>query len=310
MIGPTRRRALGLVAAAGLFALPSRAAKDQVHEWQGSALGGAARLVIDHPDARLAEHAARLAYREIDRLENEFSLFRPDSALSRLNRDGHLAAPSLDMRHLVSRSLEFAALSDGRFDVSVQPLWHAVAAGGDPDTRRRAASLVDWRSVGIRDGEIAFAKPGMALTLNGIAQGYIADRVAGVLQAAGIRHVLVDAGEHRALGPKRDGRPWRLDVGGGRIVELPDGALATSRGGGSRFDASGRVNHLLDPVTGESPPPDRQASVIADDAATADALATLLCLAPAGEAPLLLRRGGGRAAVLVEPGGRFLTFRV
>lgn len=312
---PTRRRFFALVAAAGLSALPRPARRVAAQEWRGSALGGEARIVVDHPDPALARQVAARALDEIDRLENEFSLFRADSALSRLNRDGRLPAPSLDMRRLVAEARNFGRLSDGLFDVSVQPLWQAIneaeRSGADgyagiQDARR----LVDWRKIGTNDAGVVLGAPEMALTFNGIAQGYITDRVAAVLSAAGFRHVLVDAGETRATGPRRDGTPWRIGIGDGRVLDLPDGALATSSGGGSPFNTDGSVNHLIYPASGRSPPPARRATVVADDATTADALATILCLGPPGEARRLLKEGGGRGAVLAENDGSILRFRV
>ena len=70
---------------------------------------------------------------EIDRLEDEFSLFRPWSALSQLNRHGRLARPSLDLRHLVAEAMRLGDLTGGAFDITVQPLWDLLAQrDGDP----------------------------------------------------------------------------------------------------------------------------------------------------------------------------------
>jgi thiamine biosynthesis lipoprotein len=306
---PSRRRIFGLfagvgAAAAGIGALGRR---ESAFEWRGSALGGEARIVVDHPDRATAQRAAERARAEIDRLEDEFSLFRPDSALSRLNRSGHIAAPSLDLRRLVETSLRLARLSDGLFDVSIQPLWQAIAATlhgrADGSDVERAKRLVDWRRIRLDERGLTLEKPEMALTFNGIAQGYIADRVAAVMRGEGLEHVLIDTGELRATGPRRSLAPWRVGLDPGLAFDLVDGAAATSSGGASPMVAGGRLNHLMDPRTATSPPPQRRVTVLAEDAMTADALATVLCLAPAGEAPRLLREGGGRGAIVRETDG-------
>ena len=123
----------------------------------------------------------------------------------------------------------------------------------------------------------------MALTLNGIAQGYIADRVAGLLRARGLVDVLVDTGEIKALGRRADGTPWRAGIA------MPDGtpvarrmlsgrALATSAPMATLLDAARGAGHILDPRTGEPAARWRLASVSAPRAALADALSTAFCL--------------------------------
>ena len=84
-----RRRFLTITAAcASILAAPGHAAP-RLRQWHGVALGSAATIALDHPDA---DRLIGRALAEIDRLENIFSLYRADSALSRLNRDGLLDA--------------------------------------------------------------------------------------------------------------------------------------------------------------------------------------------------------------------------
>jgi len=158
------------------------------------------------------------------------------------------------------------------------------------------------------------ARAGMAVTLNGIAQGYVTDRVAALLRAHGMDHVLIDLGETRALGAHPDGRPWRVGLADpgdpDRIAEqvpLADMALATSGGYGTRFEASGRHNHLIDPRSGICAPADRSVSVVAPDATTADAASTALSLLPFDEIRPVLLRLGATAAYVVGPQGAVLV---
>jgi thiamine biosynthesis lipoprotein len=137
--------------------------------------------------------------------------------------------------------------------------------------------------VRITPSEIAFAHPGMALTLNGIAQGYITDRVALLLRGRGFDNVLVDMGEIVGLGQHADSGPWRVGVSApdGRIVHrmtLSDRALATSSPMGTLFDDDGNVGHILDPRRGAPMEVRELVSVSADRAALADALSTAFCV--------------------------------
>ncbi len=156
---------------------------------------------------------------------------------------------------------------------------------------------------------------GMAVTLNGIAQGAITDRISDLPRNEGFESVLVDLGETRALGNGPDG-PWRIGLKDptdttrmGAVVPLADGALATSGGYGTRFDAGSRFHHLFDPAIGGSADGVLAATAMAKRATIADALATALAIAPVGDAPYLLRAFGGTAARLVLAGGDVAHFR-
>ena len=307
---PTRRRFIAIAAAAAglpLAAAGVRAETAPLHRWSGIALGAAAEIVLHGPDAARARRLIARCVAEIDRLEDVFSLYRPASALSRLNRDGHLAAPPLELVALLAEARRFSERTEGAFDATVQPLWRAYAAhfarpGADPRGPAEAAlaearALVDWRAVEIEPAVVRFARPGMAVTLNGIAQGYITDSVATLLQDAGMADVLLDIGEVRALGRHPEGRPWRVGLRRAaapetlaRTVSLADRAVATSAGIASPFDASGRHHHLFDPATGRPAPGAGQVSVIAPRATTADALSTALAVSPPARAATLAAR--------------------
>ena len=316
-----RRRALRVLAGAaalgGLAALRGGGGEagrraPAAAEWRGAALGSEARVLVLHHDQAAARTALGAVVAEIGRLEDEFSLFRPWSALSRLNRDGRLERPSLDMRRLLAEALRFGDLTGGAFDVTVQPLWlvHARHADDPPPAALAAAqALVGYRGIDVGAADVRLARPGMAVTLNGIAQGYITDRVTELLRDAGVPDVLVDVGELRGSGTGPGGRPWEVGLehpaapGAGLAVGLEDAAVATSAGRGGVFTADARRHHIIDPRTGGFPPADRAVSVVAPGAALADALATAVAVLPRSEAAALLRRAGAAQAIISEAGG-------
>ncbi len=329
----SRRRALTVIAAAAGLALPGSAGassgrRPALERWRGRALGAETTITLYHPEAAVARRAIAAAVQEIDRLEGEFSLYRSDSALSRLNRRGYLERPSLDMVRLLGAAKRLAALSGGAFDVSVQPLWRLYAEhfskpgtdpqGPPPAAIEQARRLVDYRAIVNDRRGIRLSRPGMALTLNGIAQGYIADRVAALLANRGIATLLLDLGEFRAHGRHPEGRPWRVGIrlpevaqGVLRSVELGQAAedmwapttLATSSGSGTRFDAEGRFHHLFDAASGHCPSGLAGASVVADTAVRADGLSTALAVMAPDQATDLLRRAGRARAYLVHADG-------
>ena len=313
-----RRRALGLFAAAagfGLAGVRQARAEAPVWRWQGTALGAQAELAIAHPDSVLAKRLVGLALGEVERLEAVFSLYRPDSALARLNARGVLRHPPLELVELLTRAQAWGARTGGAFDVTVQPLWdlhrrHFARAEADPggpprDALAQAAGLVDFRALEVTPERIRLDRPGMAVTLNGIAQGYITDRVAELLRAEGLERVLVSLGEVRGLGGRADGAPWRVALEDSGMAALADQAVATSAVAGLRFDPEGRFHHLFDPRSGRCAEGYRAASVVAARAADADALSTALVAAGRLAVPAeTLRELGVVRITVVESDGR------
>ena len=291
---PTRRRFIGIsAAAAGLALVPfgASAMSAEAVRWRGRALGAAAELIVHHHDREQAERLVARAAVEIARLERIFSLYMPDSALSTLNRQGALASPPPELVDLLGRCRDIWSLSGGAFDPTIQPLWLAYAdhfakpdadpAGPAPKAVEKALALVGFDKVGFNRDRVALAKPGMALTLNGIAQGFITDRTVEMLRAGGVESTLADVGEVRALGRRPDGSPWRVGIAGGtETVDLVDRAIATSSASGFRFGGAGSPGHILDPRSGVATSLHESVSVLAPEAATADALATAFCLMP------------------------------
>jgi thiamine biosynthesis lipoprotein len=321
--GPvSRRRFIGIAGAvAGLAAWPPPTAEAvaTMHRWSGVALGARASIQLVHPDPREAARVIDLAVQEIQRLEQVFSLYLTDSAVSRLNRTGRLAAPPLELVDLLTRAAAVSAESDGAFDVTIQPLWrryweHFLAAGSvtGPPVVADALRLVDWRAVKIDAGEIAFDRTGMAITPNGIAQGYITDRVVEVLHRNGIAQTAVDLGEARTMGRRPDGRGWVIGVSdpaspkriAGR-VDGSDRAVATSGGYGTVFDREGRYSHLLDPRTGRTAAADRGVTVVAAEACLADAWSTACALMDAAEIRVRSRQLGGVEVYVAGPRSSF-----
>jgi FAD:protein FMN transferase len=271
----TRRRFIAISAALA----PSMALPDaRTHVETGIALGASVTLRLAHPDA---PRLASMAMAEIQRLEAIFSLYLHGSALSQLNRDGTLGDPPFELLECLSLAGAVHQASGGRFDPTVQPLWRAEAAAlerGTPlGTAERAAlrALVGWQGVTLAP-EAIILRPGMALTLNGIAQGYIADRVAVLLASHGLTRTLIDTGEMVAL--PEGGWPVHLPD---REITLQGRALATSAPLGMTFGGDGRTSHILNPATGRPVLSVwRSVSVSAPSAALADALSTAACLMP------------------------------
>ncbi len=282
----SRRRFLSISAATLAFA--HRAQATPLYRWQGSALGARATITLCHPEAARISESARA---EIERLEQIFSLYRATSALSQLNAAGHLAAPPFELLDCLSLAAAAHRATAGLFDPSVQPIWDLYARSYSAGNAPSEADIATARAHGtwadlLYDTDVIRLRAGMALTLNGIAQGYIADRIAHLLQAEGLNDILIDTGEIYALGGNPQGGDWpvTLDAPDRPQIGLRDRALASSAPRGTVFDTEGTAGHILDPRTGAPATARWQLiSVTAKSAAIADALSTAMCLMSAEE---------------------------
>ena len=263
--------------------------------WTGSALGANASIDLAGVEPGRARALIERTLAEVDRLESIFSLQRSGSALSRLNREGRLADPPLELVTVLRLAAAVSSLSSGAFDVTVQPIWrlHAEAAaqGRAPGAKalERARSLIGWQDLEVSPRCISLRRPGASVTLNGIAQGYISDRVAELLRDAGLDNVCVGLGEQRATGAGAAEQGWTVQTPFGQI-ELRDVALAVSSAAPERTAHGQALPNLISPVSGLPVMSGRPVAVMAPTAVVADALATALAVAPLSEVSVLIER--------------------
>jgi thiamine biosynthesis lipoprotein len=320
----SRRRFVRIsAAAAGLSLLPScrpaRGATAPV-TWRGTMLGAIATMEIHHENRGEAEQLISVACAEARRLERLFSLYLEDSALVELNRTGILVDPAADMVDLLSISQRYAELTGGLFDPTVQPLWNLYAdhfsqaepdpTGPSPAVIKAALSRVGYGRLSINRNRIVMPR-GMAVTLNGIAQGYVTDKMVELLRSRGVMHSLVDMGETRAIGSRPDGRPWEVGIADPDIVghtetilPIVDRAVATSGAYGFQFDPQGRFNHLFDPRTGGCADRYRSVTTVSRNATAADAMTKPFSLMPDEQIRTLLPHVDIERVHLIDAAGK------
>ncbi|MFQ6046353.1 MAG: FAD:protein FMN transferase [Gemmatimonadales bacterium] len=237
-----------------------------------------------------AEEAIGRALEEMDRLIGVFSRFEGASAITTLNDAGRLDDSPPEFSHVLSRSIEYHALSSGAFDVTVEPLVELFRGRLDAITPREPSSveimealeLVGSRNVVLSPRGVRFAREGMGVTLDGVAKGYIVDAMGRVLADRGIGSYLINAGgDIRAGGLKEKRRPWTVAVQDPSksgsfpdTIHLTDAAVATSGSYEIYFDRDRMYHHIVSSKTGMSPNLSAGVSVVAPSAMAADALAT------------------------------------
>lgn len=238
-----------------------------VHRFR--AMGSPCEIRLDGPPVRDRAASAALfaaAVAEVERLEARYSRYRESSLLSQINRVAARGG-ELEVDEETAGLLDYAEAchreSEGRFDVTSGILRRAwrFEAGHLPDPAAIEALLdrVGWEKLVWRRPRLAFPTAGLELDFGGIVKEYAADRVAGLLQAAGAPHALVNlGGDVRVAGPRADGRAWRIGIRHPRRrgallghVALGEGALSTSGDYERCIEIGGRrYGHVLDPKTG------------------------------------------------------------
>ena len=262
------------------------------HERTLTGLGTVLSFRVAHADPVQAERALDAAVNTIRHVEAQMSLFDPDSALCRLNRDGVLASPHPDLVRVFQLAQSVSARSGGAFDVTVQPLWKTFEAAQRLGTLpsalavKTARAAVGWQGLKISNAEIRLRRPGMGITLNGIAQGFAADLVRAQLQAHGIGQALINAGEWTSLGRPHIQRDWLLGIADPRLeqafmtrIAMGGRSIATSADNECSFSPDRLHHHIFDPHTGYSPTELAGVTVAAPNCAIADALTKVMFVA-------------------------------
>tara|TARA_R110002020_G_scaffold34066_11_gene103517 strand:- start:8576 stop:9523 length:948 start_codon:yes stop_codon:yes gene_type:complete len=310
-----RRRFISITAGCLLGAQHAIASETMGARWQGIALGAHADLRLVGLPAQEAESLLVAARGEIERLEQQFSLYRADSALGRLNATGVLEQPGPDMLELCSLVSTLHQASSGLFDPSVQPLWMAYARSqGAPEKKHLAAARAStgWSKVEVSLDRIRLVA-GAALTFNGIAQGFITDRVVSLLKARGLETGLISVGEIATVGASPTGNGWAIgladheDDPADATIYLRDKAVATSSPNGTVF-GTGPAGHILNPATGMAAAANwRRVSVIHRSAAVADGLSTAAVLQSATEIREMARLFPDAAVRAIDQDGALLA---
>lgn len=288
-------------------------------ELRTHALGTEISITALHHDPDHARRAIATAFDAIEQLEQAISLYRSDSQICQLNQSGVVKDPHPDLLALLDYAARISRASDGAFDITVQPLWNLFA-----EAKRRSAlpgeaaildarQRVDWRKVSVTDRQVRLGE-GMAITLNGIAQGFAADRLVAILRNYGIEHALVNAGEIATIGTKEHGKPWAAGVQHPRrpdayiaLVALEGRSMSTSGDYATAFSDDLAYNHVFDPGTGRSPTLFSSVSVVAPTATQADALSTAIFVLGVEKGLQLARATPGTDAMLVLKDGQVLA---
>ncbi|MFW5837572.1 MAG: FAD:protein FMN transferase [Desulfovibrionaceae bacterium] len=271
-----------------------------------------------HQSGQAAGEAVEAAFAEMDRLQAVLSRYDESSALFALNNDGRIMDAPSPLAEVVDHGLRLHRLTSGGFDPTVAPVVDLLRSRMNPEAEmqlsaaevRAAVARTGPDKVCIQGRDIAFAAEGAALTLDGVAKGYIVDRMSEALAAAGVADHLVNAGgDVRTSGRPAPGQAWRVGlqdpVRGGvkRTLRLRHGGLATSGGYANFYGRSRAHHHIVKPGSGASPNELASATVFAPTVQEADGLSTACMVLGLRRGSQLIASLPGREACFVLPSG-------
>jgi FAD:protein FMN transferase len=270
----------------------------------GTAFGTTVNLTVTARTGFAANSAIDAGFAEIRAVHRAASLFDPGSEISRLNAAGRLEQPSLILSEIVEASDVVYRVSGGAFDPSIQPLW-ALWSKGVPnaDDLTQALQRVGWDKLTSSPQELSLHS-GAALSFNGIAQGYAADRVIAALRGAGALSAVVDTGEAGRLNaegavlikhPRTDGALGSIALRNGFVAVSGDYATA--------FTDDFVNHHIFDPRLGFSPRELASVAVVAPTGAMADGLATAFMVMGVAESMACMNKVQGCSALFVDKAG-------
>jgi len=284
-------------------------------------------LVLHGEDPVALRAAGEEALAEVERIEDQLSLYRNTSEIAHLNarasREPVLVSPSLFQ--LLERAGRLSAETAGAFDITVAPLvrcWGFMGGTGQMPSREavesaRARVGMNLLQLDASNYTVRFARDGVMLDLGAIGKGYAIERAAEILREDGVTSAILHGGTStvHAIGHPPDGDAWKVALERPpedptvpppllATVLLKDESLSVSAVWGRSFQSADKTyGHVIDPRTGQPVDGALLSAVVLPSATETDALSTaLLTLGGNGLHRIAGLRAGGRCLVVSREG--------
>jgi FAD:protein FMN transferase len=282
-------------------------------------MGTVYEIAVYDPQPERASAAIDKAFAEIVRLDAMMSNYKPESDLSRLNREGHFHPVKVppELYRLIEESVQYSRISDGKFDITVAPLvdmWKAALRGNrvaSEAEQEKLRACVGYEKIEfIPPDLVEFHSPCMRIDLGSIGKGYAVDHAVEVLRGDGIKNALVDAGQSSIYGmgapPGKSAWEVHLCDPSKRVdptVMLNENSVSTSEQTPRSLLGNETAGHIIDPDSGKPLETKYALSVIARTGTASDALSTTLLLVGPEKGKRLVKEIADAAAIWVATDG-------
>ncbi|WP_340820462.1 FAD:protein FMN transferase [Methanolobus sp. WCC4] len=277
---------------------------------------------VTSPNETYASEVIDRAFEKIHYVDQVMNNYDNESEIALLNERSTIHDADPELVYVVSRSKYYSEVSDGAFDISIQPildLWASKYSPGGtyqdptPEEINETLELVNHSAIVVEGNSISLGE-GMRITLGGVAKGFAVDLAIGSIMDDGISSGFVNAGgDGRYIGTKPDGSLWRVGLQNPdknedaiSIMDIGDMAVATSGNYERYFSDAAKVSHIADPRNGYSSQNLISATVIADTAMDADALATAVFVLGEDEGMEMIEELDGVECLLITTDKRIL----
>ena len=289
---------------------PTRPDPDKKFVYTGQAMGTVVTVFLWTDDEAKASKAADDVFAEMKRLDGVMTTWTPDSEVSRVNSAAgkQPVVVSGETFAVIERAVDVSRRSGGVFDITVgafKGLWKfdqdMDGSLPDPaDVKKRLANI-GWKHLKLdkKKKSVFLDKPGMSITLGGIAKGYAVDKCVELLHGKGFVNFMVQAGGDMYIAGKKGTEPWVVGIRDPRgpaesmfaLAPIEDHSFSTSGDYERGFVKDGiRYHHILDPRTGQPAHASRSVTIRAKDAFTADAWSKVLFILGWKESIALIAR--------------------
>ena len=272
------------------------------YKLSGPTMGSTYHITVQCKDI---QHIQTIVDSILSSFDASMSLYAKQSTIISFNQADEVFCfdPNIDtyFEPIFKKSKEIYSLTKGTFDPSIAPLVNFYGFGykekkhiEKTDTAQVSAlkKLLVFDKLTIIDSTdhlhcIRKPSPEFMLDFNAISAGFVVDVIYQKFQLLGLKNFMINmSGEIRTKGQNERNEDWIIGINKPSekadeySVELPlkisNRAIATSGNYRNSYESKGqKFAHIIDPRTGLSKPSDiLSATVIADDCATADALAT------------------------------------
>lgn len=283
-----------------LFQLTGFHKVSETHQLMGTIIN----FVVVAESEETAHNAIQQTVGEMRRLIQMFDYRQADSPLGQLNANGITHQTSPELVAILKQSLHFSNLSQGVFDITVKPVLDAMRENR-PDWQK-LTELVDYRQLSVTEDTVSLGRPGMSVTLDGIAKGSVVDGGVALLRQLGFEDILVEAGGDMMAKGSPNSEPWKIGIAHPRVqgdyiamLSVQNQAVATSGDYMNFYNADYSTYHIVDPRSGLSPSQLASATVIAPSVAEADALSTTLMVLGVQDGLALIEQLPDTAALMV-----------
>ncbi len=297
------------------FMLARKGSENQTVKRTRILLGTVVEIQTRSVDENKADKAINKAFDEISRIDVEFSPYRKERPVWKLNHNNDsVITVTPEIYKIMELSDSLWKESRGAFDVSLESLTEVWGFNGDnpsvPEENKRikAWTYSGWQHVKLLGNNSFSRNADVGLNFGAIAKGYAVDRALEILKKNGIKDCLVNAGgEIKALGDE-----WVIGVQHPRKensiiaeIKLNGMSVATSGDYEQYFIKDGkRYDHIMNPHTGFPADSCQSVTVIAGNDTEADGLSTAVFVLGPERGMNLIESLPGIEAMIIDAGGR------